>query len=54
MTALYSGEIPLDQVVEAFSKQSKTGNRILENMENGAAAQVIDINGAAYENRTHT
>jgi hypothetical protein len=28
MTALYSGEIPLDQVVEAFSKQSKTGNKI--------------------------
>lgn len=27
MTALYSGEIPLDQVRAAFSKQSKTGNQ---------------------------
>jgi hypothetical protein len=40
MTTLYSGEIPLDQVRAAFSKQSKTGNQnvVLENMENEAAA----------------
>jgi integrase len=38
MTTLYSGEIPLEQVVAAFS--SKFGNEIvvLENMENEAAA----------------
>lgn len=36
MTALYSGEIPLDQVRAAFSKQSKTVE--LENMENEFAA----------------
>jgi integrase len=40
MTALYSGEIPLDQVRAAFSRQSKTGNEnvVLENMENEVAA----------------
>ncbi len=40
MTALYSGEIPLDQVRAAFSKQSKAGNQnvVLENMENEVAA----------------
>jgi hypothetical protein len=32
MTALYSGEIPLDQVREAFS------SKLLEKMENDAAA----------------
>jgi integrase len=39
MTALYSGEIPLDQVQAAFSN-TKTGtkNVVLENMENEAAA----------------
>jgi integrase len=40
MTALYSGEIPLDQVRAAFSKRPKTGNQnvVLENMKNEAAA----------------
>jgi integrase len=39
MTALYSGEIPLDQVRSAFSN-TKTGtkNVVLENMENEVAA----------------
>ena len=38
MTALYTGEIPFEQVRAEFS--SKTGNQIvvLENMENEAAA----------------
>jgi hypothetical protein len=38
ITTLYSGEIPLEQVVAAFS--CKFGNEIvvLENMENEAAA----------------
>jgi integrase len=38
MTALYSGEIPLDQVVAAFSSKTGTKNVVLENMENEAAA----------------
>jgi integrase len=40
MTTLYSGEIPIDQVRAAFSRQSKIGtqNVVLENMENEAAA----------------
>jgi hypothetical protein len=46
-----SGKIPLDQVVEAFSKRPKPV--LLEDMENEAAAYLIEKNGAAYENRTH-
>jgi integrase len=38
MTALYSGEIPLDQVRAAFSSKTGTKNVVLENMENEAAA----------------
>jgi hypothetical protein len=34
MTALYSGEIPLDQVRAAFSR------KLLEKMENEVAAQI--------------
>ncbi len=41
MTDRYTGEIPLDDVRSEFSM--KFGNKIvvLENMENGAAAQVL-------------
>jgi integrase len=54
MTRLYSGEIPMEQVQAAFS--SKIGNQIvvLENMENEAAAQLLEKNGAAYRNRPDT
>jgi hypothetical protein len=39
MTALYSGEIPLDQVRAAFSRiKTGTKNVVLENMENEVAA----------------
>jgi hypothetical protein len=38
MTALYTGEIPLDQVNAAFSKAFGTEIVVLENMENEAAA----------------
>ncbi|MGC2768557.1 MAG: hypothetical protein WB607_23840 [Candidatus Acidiferrum sp.] len=43
----YSREIPLERVRAAFS------SKLLEKMENEAAAQVFENNGAAYENRTH-
>jgi hypothetical protein len=36
MTALYSGEIPLDQVCAAFSRAFSS--KLLEKMENEAAA----------------
>jgi integrase len=48
MTTLYSGEIPLAQVRAAYSR------KLLENMENEVSLQVLEKNGAAYENRTHT
>jgi len=53
MTTLYTGEIPTENVIAEFS--TKFGDKIvvLENMENEAAAQLTDFNGAAYENRTH-
>src|ERR1700730_9315420 len=38
MTALYTGEIPLDQIREQFSSRNGNGIVVLENMENGVAA----------------
>ena len=53
MTALYTGEIPAESVVAEFSRKLGDKTAVLENMEDEAAAQLNDFNGAAYENRTH-
>jgi len=54
MTRLYSGEIPVEQVEAAFSPKNRRNLVLLEKMENDAAAQTLEKNGAAYRNRTDT
>jgi hypothetical protein len=55
MTALYSGEIPLDQVRAAFSSKTGTKNVVLENKENeydvvagGEPASCIESSGGPF------